>query len=357
MILQAGWSRPYFNDFQVRRLNLQDIADTLGISKMTVSRALRGERHVEEGLRLRILETAREMGYRPDPEIAKLMTHMRRKRLTETPRTLAFVWAERDPGDGSLSYWSQKLIDGARMRADHLGFQLDEFYLSAKGMSGKRLSDILEARGIPGFILSPLISRSRGHVSMRWESFSSVVIGLGFARPALHRVHHHHYLGMMTVMRQLKKLGYRRIGYYGGSVVNERMFGAWSASFLTHHPLQLRQASELLCLRRSTSKEDFHQWLHRTKPQVVIDAGVHLRDWLDGIVVPDELGLVTLGWRADQPDIAGMDQQTDVLGAAAVDLLVAQEQQNERGLPEHPKILTNEGAWRPGGSVRNVRKD
>ncbi|HAL72825.1 MAG TPA: transcriptional regulator, partial [Verrucomicrobiales bacterium] len=36
--------------------NLQDIADQLGISKMTVSRALRGEPHVQTALRTRILE-------------------------------------------------------------------------------------------------------------------------------------------------------------------------------------------------------------------------------------------------------------------------------------------------------------
>jgi len=324
---------------------------------MTVSRALRGESHVEDRLRTRILEISAAMGYRPDPEISKLMTHMRKKRLSQAPRTLAFVWAERAAAENDNSSWSEQLIFGARQRADQLGFQLDEFYLSAKGMTGRRLSDILEARGIPGFILSPLLSRSRGHVSMRWEKFSSVVIGLGYARPPLHRVHHHHYLGMMMAMRQLKKLGYKRIGYYGGSVINERMFGAWSSSFLAHHPLPLRQAADLLCLRKEPTRDDFHHWLKRAKPQVVIEGGHHLLNWLDGVNIPARLGLVTLGWRADRAHITGVDQQADVLGAAAVDLLVAQEQQNERGVPKHPKMIMTEGKWCPGETVRLVRED
>lgn len=334
---------------------LQDIADQLGISKMTVSRALRGERHVAPELREQILETAAELGYRPDPDISKLMAHMRRKRLTQTPRSLAFIWSEKTTPETPLTPWSQQLIDGARNRATELGFQLDEFYLAAKGMSGPRLSDILEARGISGLILSPLVSRSRGHVSLRWERFSSVVIGLGYARPALHRVHHHHYLGMMTVMRQLKKLGYRRIGYYGGSVVNERMFGAWSASFLAHHPLPLKQAATLLSLKREPTQTDFRQWLATAKPEVVLDSGHHLEGWLEDVPIPDALGLVTLGWRPDRPHLAGIDQQVEVLGAAAVDLLVAQEQQNERGLPTHPKIVMTEGLWRTGETVRRIR--
>lgn len=340
----------------MRPPNLQDIARQLGISKMTVSRALRGEPHVQEELRQRIVSTATALGYRPDPEISKLMTHMRQKRRVQAPRTLAFVWAERDPAEIEKSSWSQQLILGARRRAEQLGFQLDEFHLAAKGMTGRRLSGILEARGIPGFILSPLLSRSRGHVSMQWDRFSSVVIGLGYARPALHRVHHHHYLGMMTVMRHLKKLGYKRIGFYGGSVINERMFSAWSASFLAHHPLPLKQASDLLCLRRETGRVDFQQWFDRVRPEAVIEGGHQVRDWLEGIArVPEEIGVATLGWRPDRAEISGVDQQADVLGAAAVDLLVAQEQQNERGIPQHPKMVMTEGEWHAGETLRKMR--
>ncbi|MFN7562844.1 MAG: LacI family DNA-binding transcriptional regulator, partial [Prosthecobacter sp.] len=235
-------------------ITLSDIARRLGISKMTVSRALRGERHVGASMREKVRQVAEEMGYRPDPEIAKLMTHMRRTRAKAAPRTLAFVWAERDAEEIAASSWSQQLVLGARRQAQRLGFELEEFYLKARGMTGRRLSGILEARGIPGFILSPLISRSRGHVSMDWEKFSSVVIGLGYARPALHRVHHHHFLGMMTALRRLRKQGHKRIGFYCGSTINERMFRAWSASFLAHHPLA--KPGDLLALRESPSQHD-----------------------------------------------------------------------------------------------------
>lgn len=326
------------------RPSLNDIALRLGISKMTVSRALRGGKHVEAALKEKIVQTAGQMGYRPDPEIAKLMTHMRRTRLAASPRTLAFVWAERSSQEIERSSWSQQLVLGAREQAEKLGFQLEEFHLAARGMTGRRLSDILEARGIPGFILSPLVSRSRGHVSMAWEKFSSVVIGLGYARPQLHRVHHHHFLGMMTTLRMLKKEGYKRIGFYCGSTINERMFRAWSASFLAHHPLA--RPGELLALRKSLSRNDFLQWLQTAKPDVVIDGGHLVKDWIAALPPLRRPNHVSLGWRADMPEVGGIDQQADVLGAAAVDLLVAQYQQNERGIPESPKIVMTEGVWR-----------
>ena len=325
---------------------LADIAQRLGISKMTVSRALRGEKHVGAALREKILQTADALGYRPDPDIAKLMTHLRRGRKVATPHTLAFVWAERDPKVATQSSWAQQLVLGAHRQAKRLGFRLEEFHLETRGMTARRLSGVLEARGIPGFILSPLVTRSRGHVSMAWEKFSSVVIGLGYARPQMHRVHHHHFLGMMTALRMLRKQGRKRIGFYCAAPINDRMFRAWSASFLAHHPLA--KPGELLALRRSPTRTDFHEWLRTAKPDVVIDSGHVVKDWLDAFPSRRKPALVTLAWRPDAPEIAGIDQQASVLGAAAVDLLVAQYQQNERGIPTAPKIVMTEGVWRIG---------
>lgn len=126
---------------------------------MTVSRALRGERHVQASLREKIVQTAAEIGYQPDPEIAKLMTHMRRVRQTAAPRMLAIIWAEREAEGIARSSWSQQLVLGAHRQAKKLGFQLEEFHLAARGMTARRLSSILEARGIPGFILSGVALR------------------------------------------------------------------------------------------------------------------------------------------------------------------------------------------------------
>ena len=49
------------------RITMQDVATHVGVSTMTVSRALRGESNVEPQLMLRIRTAAQEMGYVPDP--------------------------------------------------------------------------------------------------------------------------------------------------------------------------------------------------------------------------------------------------------------------------------------------------
>ena len=88
------------------------------------------------------------------------------------------------------------------------------------------------------------------------------------------------------------------------------------------------------------------QWLRTAKPDVVIDGGHLVKDWLATLPESRRPDHVSLGWRADMPEVAGIDQQADVLGAAAVDLLVTQYQQNERGIPKSPRIVMTEGVWR-----------
>lgn len=364
-----GWKKNLLNElrtlaqsFQFRYSNrmqstsLTHIAQRLGISKMSVSRALRGERHVSLALRERVHQAAAEMGYRPDPEMTKLMQHLRLGRARSSPRKIAFVWTDLDEENPNTYSWPNQLLSGAHHQAKRLGYEVEEFVLAQKGMSGRRLSSILEARGIQSVIISPLISRSRGHISMAWEKFASVVVGLGYARPALHRVHHHHYLGMMTAMRMLKKERFRRIGFYCPSTINERMFGAWSASFLTHHPLT--QPGGLLALRKAVTRGDFLQWVKKEKPEAIIDSAHALTDWLQDLPARARPQVVTLGWRADRPTTAGIDQQPASLGAAAVDLLVAQMQQNQRGIPAVPRLVLTEGLWRPASAStsRAVKK-
>jgi hypothetical protein len=94
-------------------------------------------------------------------------------------------------------------------------------------------------------------------------------------------VHHHHFLGMMTALRMLKKQGHKRIGFYCGSTINERMFRAWSASFLAHHPLA--KPDELLALRKTPSRADFLAWVRKEKPEVVIDGGHVVMEWLKAL--------------------------------------------------------------------------
>jgi LacI family transcriptional regulator len=55
-------------------VKLKDLADTLGLSQTTVSRALNGYPEVNEKTRRRVVEAARRHGYRPNPSALRLAT-------------------------------------------------------------------------------------------------------------------------------------------------------------------------------------------------------------------------------------------------------------------------------------------
>ena len=52
----------------------------------------------------------------------------------------------------------------------------------------------------------------------------------------------------------------------------------------------------------------------------------------------------TLSWMPDQSH-HGIDQGYDLIAAHAVDLVIAQLQRNERGLPADPRVLLSPGIW------------
>src|SRR5580692_4026836 len=59
------------------RPSMRDIAELAGVSAMTVSKALRNSPKIARRTRERILKIAGRVGYRPDPELTKLMNHLR----------------------------------------------------------------------------------------------------------------------------------------------------------------------------------------------------------------------------------------------------------------------------------------
>jgi hypothetical protein len=87
---------------------------------------------------------------------------------------------------------------------------------------------------------------------------------------------------------------------------------------------------------------------------VLLFSEQQVRAWLDslGLSVPGSVGLVHLDWSPDLAPLAGLDSDPEMLGEAAIDLLIGQLQANELGIPKHEKIVAVRGHWVAGKSVR-----
>ena len=91
------------------RVTIQDLADKLGLSKFSVSRALSGKPGVGEATRSRVFRAAQAMGYRINQDVPI------------TTGQILFVRQEIDPVSSEL--WLN-IMHGAEQEADRLGFAI-----------------------------------------------------------------------------------------------------------------------------------------------------------------------------------------------------------------------------------------
>src|ERR1043165_9736365 len=106
---------------RARPVTLQDIARRAGVSKMTVSLALRGHPHAAAATRDRLRQLANEMGYRPNPLIVANMALLRTGRRSSYAGTLGFIGIGESPERGPQNPQTRRVFAGARRRAETLG--------------------------------------------------------------------------------------------------------------------------------------------------------------------------------------------------------------------------------------------
>ncbi|TVP81993.1 MAG: LacI family transcriptional regulator, partial [Puniceicoccaceae bacterium] len=216
---------------------LKDIAEACGVSAMTVSKALRGEKKVAESTRKKILKEAERIGYRPDPVTSRLMSRLRWRRGDgkASGSVLAWLTLTGVPQSEDPHYFRNKLKAGAQSRAEKLGYQIEPFALNDAKMRPERLRQILQTRGIEAIILPPF-PRDHHTFPMDLEPFANATIGFSLSEPALHRVAHNEFSNTYQALLRTYKLGYRKPALlYSMSLdqpILRQAIGAWHAFLL-----------------------------------------------------------------------------------------------------------------------------
>jgi len=326
-----------------------DIAREAGVSRMTVSLALRNHPDVSKATAERVRKIAERLGYRPDPEINRLMAYLRTSRESRADTVVAFLdhWP-RDPAIPDR-YHLQLLYQGAQARCKALGFRADMLWLKEPGMTQRRMNSILYTRGIRGVLIPPLPT-GRGHLTLEWNKFSSVVMD-DVMKPDLHRVTADQFGNAQTAFRQLRKLGYRRIGFIESRFLDEKVDHAYSAAFYWHNA-QMKASERLppLILPQVTPAA-VAKYVRKYSPEALVSM-MH-ESFLEraGLRVPQDVALATLYTTRSDGSAAGINPLPALLGSAAVDLLVGLLLRNEVGVPDHFKHVRLRGVWVNGATA------
>jgi DNA-binding LacI/PurR family transcriptional regulator len=332
---------------------LRSLAKLLGLSRTTVSDALRGSPRVDPSTAKRVEKAAREAGYRRNPLAGALMSELRRSRGTTFRGVLAAVDFNEPDRPGTALRYHRELVLGAEARATELGFKVEKFFVGHAGVSVQRLDSILQSRGIHGVIVLPAWDEP-DLSNLDWTRFAGVYTDYIIERPALHSVCPDHYRSLLAALQRLASLGYKQPGLFLHKHQDERLQYRWGAAFHAFQQSHPTISPVPPLVGANITKEDFVKWFRRYKPDVVTGHNAEAIDWMEscGADLPTTHGFLCINLHMTSRPCAGLDLQPRMLGARATEILIAQLQRNETGIPEWPSTTTIPGRWVDGPTVR-----
>lgn len=345
------------------RVTMARIAAEAGVSKNTVSLALRGDRQVTEATRERIEEISHRLGYQRNPLMSHLMAVLRQQSPVSYRCNLALVNAHRDQQAFTVHNTIPAYVKGCLRRAKARGYRFDEFWLHDPALTGPRLDRILRTRGIRGLIINGLFHDQHLPDTFReiWDRYPAVVTGVRTTDPALPFACVDHHEAVFDAMENVRRLGYRRPGLVLLNRIDRLVDNRFSSAF------RLAQSGAdsadvippfTYCGDDIPRLSAFRDWMKAHNPDVILTLHPNVRDWLASMDLraPEDIGLVALEHHRDCADWAGMNQHNDIAGEAAVDMVGTLMQTNEFGSNVAPRATLIGATWVDGSTVQPQTK-
>ncbi|MDF3056566.1 MAG: LacI family transcriptional regulator [Rariglobus sp.] len=338
-----------------RRVTLRDIAREVGVTPMTVSRALRNQARISAAMRDKIQAKALEMGYHPDPVLTALV-HYRHSRMA-TPVRSAMAWFNPWPDPAQLRkyrefdfYWK-----GAKLAAERVGFHLEEFIVN-DAMSPARMAQILYTRNVRGILLPPGLFPGGWAEQFPWDQFSVVAISRSSVGLPFHVVTSDQTSNTMLAMKKIRERGYKRIGYVGEPWIGR----IYCAGYLWFQRVEIPAEHQIPPFLfhpnedRDAVQAAFKQWVHANKPDAILTDYPRVPEMVAKLrlKVPKNIGLAGLTV-LDCPIDAGIYQNPEEIGRVSVLMLQSLINDNDRGIPPVNRHVLIEGKWVDGSSMRS----
>ncbi|AHF92365.1 LacI family transcriptional regulator [Opitutaceae bacterium TAV5] len=334
------------------RLTQTDLARELGLNQATVSRALQGSLLLPKETIERVRAAAKAGGYRPDPGLASLVAYRRTKHPPGKGQCLAWLDSQHQPDLPTRRTYPEKIFASSRKRAHEMGYRLEVFRTDTPEVTPQRLSRMLAYRRVEGIIFAPH-SSPHTELPLALDNFPAVAVGHTVHIPRIDRVAHNHFESMLVVCARLRERGRRRIGLGLPSRSDMRSHGLWKAAFLLDQAAVPKARHIPVLQSEETDAPSFREWFTRWKPDAIIlhldHSGARLEQMKAlGLSYPDDVSVALLSLPDGYEAFSGIDERTEELGAFAVEALVSRIHNNQRGVPELPRMHMIEGNWREG---------
>lgn len=334
------------------RPSLRVIADKCGCSRNTVSLALKGDPRVVAARARRIRRVAAQLGYRPDPKLAQVMSQIAQKSRGNPNHLAVLVGADfGQPDPWRSNSILERFYTSMSRRMAEYGYSFDTFWLGQPRMTPARIRQIILHRGIEGLVVFSYAS-APAVIDFDFSGFAASVIGRGLSHPRLDAAGGNLHNDLDCAVRNALRLGYKRVGLALPLSAAARSLHCWEAAYQfyqSHFPPRVRVPA---CVFDPENLPPFQRWLVRNRPDCVIGHSITY-DVLKrlGYAIPQQFGFATLVQESRLPGLAGIDLALDLISSKAVDIVVDRLRTNCLGLPTEPELILYEGQWWDGPSL------
>lgn len=341
-------------------MSVRKIAAALNLSPSTVSLALRNSDKIPAATRERVINQAQRIGYRPNAKLKEVMSQLRLTHIRPVEACFGVISFYDTLRPWERSEHLTRIFNSMQLRATQLGYRLEPLLLRAPGMTYRRFRSILDARGIQGLL--SFGSPNLGELfPEELSTYAVVTIGLSIETP-LHRVTSHFYNDMTHLLSKVHAMGYRRPGLVLGNYEDRRSSHAYIGAYLGWCEHMFGNTVAPVLRMEGVDEEALVSWLRHYSPDVLVF--VHLYDMLAELQrvlkknrtrVPEDLGVAVITQILEGTGLSGMQQNQALMGAWAVELLMARIMNQDFGCPTNPRIEMVESRWIDGGSLRVVQ--
>ncbi len=328
--------------------SVYSVARIAGVSATTVSRVLSGKHKVTSTVRSRVLDAVKTCGYRPDPELRKLMAYLRGRRVKRLQGTICCL--EESAWEPGQNIYERAVVGGARTKAAELGFGWESMDLESILSNPRRGFGVIRARGVEGILVPPLFRQRDLAGSKLWSDFSVVAATYSVSSPSFHRVVPDHFRNMDIVCRELAHRGRRRIGLAIPVRMDERVGKHYTGAYAAFHYATRQSVPPMFLFdgwlesRRVTRA--FQIWFSEVSPDAIVVESHWIARWLKehpAIRLPRSTVVAALSTNGDWP--VGINELPERVGATAADMLARMIAHRERGVPGHALVTMVEGSW------------
>jgi LacI family transcriptional regulator len=210
------------------KVSMQDIADKVGVSKVTVSKVLRGQSDVSASMCAKVLETAKNLGYIYKDKI---------KEISEASKIIVLT-PEHFLGRNDSFYI--KLFKVLSEKLDKLDIDTKLIILDTASEKGMTVPDAIRNRAADGIIVMGQVSREYLKTLMGYD-FPLIFLDFYYDGFDVSSIITDNFFGAYEITNALIREGHRKIGFVGNvnytSSIQDRFLGYYKALLEYNIPL------------------------------------------------------------------------------------------------------------------------